>query len=70
MKGKQLIEFSNQFDSNFTWYRGKVAVEVLDSHVCMRHSNIPERLLNLKIRLSRELGYKVIEVIPLLLTYA
>ncbi|KAK4029137.1 hypothetical protein OUZ56_022147 [Daphnia magna] len=41
---------------------GKVAVEVLDSHVCMRHSNIPERLLNLKIRLSRELGYKVIEL--------
>ncbi|XP_057366003.1 uncharacterized protein LOC130686854 [Daphnia carinata] len=44
-------------------YEGRqVAVEVLDSYVCMRHSNRPERLLALKNRLSRELGYKVIEL--------
>jgi len=40
-----------------------VAVELLDSYVCMRHSNQPERLMALKIRLSRQLGYRVIQVI-------
>ena len=44
-------------------YREKIAVEVLDSYVCMRHSNRPERLLALKIRLSSQLSYKVIKVI-------
>lgn len=44
-----------------------MAVELLDSYVCMRHSNQPDRLMALKIRLSRQLGYRVIQVMIYLL---